>query len=194
LSISSTNNESQGIPGPAKWTLKRHPRLWDLERPTQFPCLDCSEWPCIRLTFPKSQKNPESLSLPKSLSPNKILIPFCGLLYSSPDVPNALYASYVLPHMPPDFATKFQRDFKSLLASTFNTKLPAKLVFFSFYYCHPVLGLIVMVGWISLIGREGTLAQVCFPEFGAVRKDVIFEMLQWFISKINTLWERLQIT
>jgi hypothetical protein len=36
----------------------------------------------------------------------------------------------------------------------------------------------MMVGWISLIEREGTLAQVCFPEFGAVRKDVKFDMLQ----------------
>jgi hypothetical protein len=50
--IFSTKNESQGNSGPAKWTLKRHPRSWDLERPTQFPCLDCSEWPWIRLNIP----------------------------------------------------------------------------------------------------------------------------------------------
>jgi hypothetical protein len=53
-------------------------------------------------------------------------------------------------------------------------------MFFSSHSFSLFLGLIVMVGWISLIGREGTLAQVCFPEFGAVRKDVKFDMLHQF--------------
>jgi hypothetical protein len=55
---------------------------------------------------PKAPKNPESLSLPKSLSPNKRLIPFCGLLYSSPDVPFILPACPTSFHTPPDIATK----------------------------------------------------------------------------------------
>jgi hypothetical protein len=87
----------------------------------------------------------------------------------------------LLPAYPTSFLTCLQispQNFKrvSEKPSCFYT---AQFVFFSFvYYCHPVLGLMVMVGWISLIGREGTLAQVCFPELETDRKDVKFDMLQ----------------
>ncbi len=66
----------------------------------------------------------------------------------------------------------------SVLASQSTLNCPLNSCSFSSHFFSLVLGFIVMVGWISLIGREGTLAQVCFPEFGAVRKDAKFDMLQ----------------
>ncbi len=44
-------NESQGNLGPVMWTLKRHPRPRDIERLTQFLCLDCSGWLWIYYSF-----------------------------------------------------------------------------------------------------------------------------------------------
>ncbi len=130
----------------------------------------------------KAPKTPESLSLLNSQRNTRFH--FVGCFYSSPDLPTR---PCLLPACPTSFLTRLQispQNFRGIpkRPSCFksNTKLPAQFMFFSSHSFSLFLGLIVMVGWISLIGREGTLAQVCFPEFGAVRKDVKFDMLHQF--------------
>ncbi len=139
----------------------------------------------------QAPKTPESLSLPDSHW--NTFIPFCGLLYSSPDVPTRpeLLPAYPTSCLNTPLSISRHKTSKgfltdSLLASQSTLNCPLNSCSFSSHSFSLVLGLIVMVGWISLIGREGTLAQVCFPEFGAARKDVEFDMLHNRPNSIST--------
>ncbi len=100
----------------------------------------------------QAPKTPESLSLPNS--------PFCGLLYSPPDVPNVLN-SFQHTLRPSSHASRSRHKIskgipKSLLASTLNTELPAQFVFFhSSIIAIPFLGLLWWSGGFHWLGGRG---------------------------------------
>ncbi len=113
--------------------------------------------------------------LQKPLNPSHFLTPSETLysilwapLYSSPDLPTP----FILPACPTSFLTRLQispQNFrgipKSLLASTFNTKLPAQFVFFfiafffivSWAYCD---GRVDFIDWAGGDIDSGMLSRV----------------------------------
>jgi hypothetical protein len=110
-----------------------------------------------------------------------------GSIISSPDVPSSI--PYVLPHMPPDLATKFQKGFRKaflLRHSTLNCRLNS-CSFHSSIIAIPFLGLLWWSGGFHWLGGRGHSLRYAFQSlgrFGKMLNSICYNIYTYYAMRL----------